>query len=147
MLLLMLGSLCVPLALLLCQLLLSQALSSESMSPDKRELLCGAALPSPHGREGGPAVGTEGWGQSGVYTGDTSAEGLCRVNAPFPSSSCRLRFGEDLAWPPETGTVTKMTSCFSGNLRNAPQDSDRVPSLWRSWVMPESASCLFELCD
>lgn len=56
MVLLMLGSLCVPLALLLCQLLLSQALSSESMSPDKHELLRGAALPSPHGREGGPGL-------------------------------------------------------------------------------------------
>lgn len=49
-------------ALPLCQLLLSQALSSESVSPGKRELLCGSALPSPHSRVGGTGVGTEGWG-------------------------------------------------------------------------------------
>lgn len=143
MLLLMLGSLCVP----LCQLLLSQALFSKSMPLGEGELLCGAALPSSHGRVGGPGVGTGGWGQPKACTGDTSAEDLYMVNIPFPSSSCRLGFGQDLAWPPETVTVTQMPSCFSGNLRNAPWDSERVPSPWRSRVMLGSASCLFELCD
>lgn len=128
--------------------LLPQALFSKSMTPGEGELLCGAALPSSHGRVGGPGVGTAGWGQSRTCTGDTSAEDLCMVNIPFPSSSCRLGFGEDLAWPPETVTVTQMPSCFSGNLRNAPWDSERVPSPWRSRVMLGSASsCLFELCD
>lgn len=61
-----------------------------------------------HGRVGGPGVGTGGWGQPRACTGDTSAGRLCMVNIPFPSSSCRLGFGEDVAWPPETVTVTQM---------------------------------------
>lgn len=78
----MLGSLCVP----LCQLLLSQALFSKSMTPGEGELLCGAALASPHGRVGGPGAGTAGWGQSRACTGDTSAGALVELIFLFLAS-------------------------------------------------------------
>lgn len=87
---LMLGSLCVP----LCQLLLSP---SFVLQVHEHELLCRAALPSPHGRVGGPGVGTGGWGQSRACTGVISAGSSVGLILLFLAA--RAGWGLEKIWP------------------------------------------------
>lgn len=73
-------------ALPLCQLLLSQALSSKSLSPGEGELLCGAALSSPSA--GWVALGLAQWaGDSpGHCPRVTSAGGSVGLILLFPAA-------------------------------------------------------------